>query len=125
MVEKTPVLPAQPALGYDHKLGSSRGHKRILTGHRRMLTGKWPAAAHQGLITLPPGLPTADSTRFLRPLERLGGWPPGVHSVLEEKARMAISMQVSRGLRVKGEKRRGFGVRWKDESIYRDKMRVR
>uniref|UniRef100_A0A8C0LJ48 Uncharacterized protein n=1 Tax=Canis lupus dingo TaxID=286419 RepID=A0A8C0LJ48_CANLU len=42
MVEKTPVLPAQPVLGYDHKLGSSRGHKRILTGHRRMLTGQWP-----------------------------------------------------------------------------------
>lgn len=44
--------------------------------------GQWPAAAHQGLITLPPGLPTADPTRFLRPLERLGGWPPGVHCVL-------------------------------------------
>lgn len=96
MVEETPVLPAQPALGYDHKLGSGRGHREILTGHRRILTGQWPAVAHQGLIALPPGLPTADTTRFLRPLERLGGWPPGVHCVLEEKARMVISIQVIR-----------------------------
>lgn len=50
--------------------------------------GQQPAAAHQGLITLPPGLPTADPTRFLRPLERMGGWPPGVHCVLENKVRV-------------------------------------
>lgn len=104
MVEETPVLPAQPALGYDHKLGSSRDHRGILTGHERILTGQWPAAAHQDLVALPPGLPTADTTRFLRPLEGLGGWPPGVHCVLEEKARMVVSMRASRGLKVNGEK---------------------
>ena len=59
--------------------------------------GQWPAAAHQGLVTLPPGLPTTDTTRFLRPLERLGAWPPGVHNVLEEKDRTVIIMPINQG----------------------------
>ena len=67
----------------------------IPTGHGRILMGQWPATARQGLVKLPPGLPTADTTRFLRPLERLGGWPPGVHGALEDKDRVVISMQKS------------------------------
>lgn len=51
---------------------------------------QWPAAAHQGLITLPSGLATADPTRFLSSLERLWSWPPGVHRVLENKDRVVI-----------------------------------
>lgn len=59
--------------------------------------GQWPAAAHQGLITLPPGLSTTDPTRFLSPPERLGGWSPWVHGVLEYKDRVVISKQISQG----------------------------
>lgn len=55
---------------------------------------QWPAAAHQGLITLPSGLPTADPTRFLSSPERLWGWPPGVHGVLENKDRVVIGIQI-------------------------------
>lgn len=50
-----------------------------------------PAAAHQGLITLPSGLPTADPTRFLSSLERLWGWPPGVHRVISRPAANGFS----------------------------------
>jgi hypothetical protein len=96
MVEETPVVPAQAALGYDHKLSSSRGnripqyHMWIPTGHGRVLIGQRLPTARQRLVTLPPGLPTADTTRLLRLLERLGGWLPGIHGALEDKDRIVI-----------------------------------
>lgn len=64
---------------------------------------QWPAAAHQGLITLPSGLPTADPTRFFSSLERLWCWPSGVHRVLENKDRVLICIQI-RDLKVSREK---------------------
>lgn len=91
MVEETPVLPAQPALSYHNKLGGCGGcrfledHTWIPAGYGRILTGQWPVAAHQGLISLPPGLATANSTRFLKLLERLRGWTPRVHDILEDR----------------------------------------
>lgn len=109
MVEEAPVFPTQPALSYDHKLGSSRGH-RIPEGHGRILTDQWPTAAHQGLITLPSGFPTAHTTRVLRPLERLWVWPLGVHGILENKIRWSSACRQIRDLKVSN-KKRWFGVR--------------